>query len=70
MRRGASIKKLAQKMVFFLTNYSAKILVHLLGYNFCAEHHILAHFCQMLLPPKASRITRTKAPLRWHQKCW
>jgi hypothetical protein len=43
-------------MVFCLTKISAKILVHLLGYSFCAEHHILAHFCLLLLPQKSSKI--------------
>jgi hypothetical protein len=35
---------------------SAEIFLHILGYSFCTEHAILAHFCPMLLPLKASKI--------------
>jgi hypothetical protein len=61
---------MSQKMLFFFTNISATILVHVLGYSFCTEHHILAHFCQMLLPLRASKIICAKAALPLHQKCW
>jgi len=61
---------MAQKVLFGFTNISVEILLHILGYNFCNEDHILVHFCQTLLPSKASKIKCTKAVLRWHQKCW
>jgi hypothetical protein len=38
-----------------------KFLQHILGYNVCAEHHVLGHFYQMLLPLKASKIFCPKA---------
>jgi hypothetical protein len=44
-------------------------LLHVLGYSFSVEHHISAHFCQMLLPFKASKNISTKAALLWHQNC-
>jgi hypothetical protein len=52
-------------MVHFFTNISAEILLNVLGYIFCTEHHILAHFCQMLLPIKALEIICAKAALLW-----
>jgi len=42
------------------SNISAEILLHVLGNSFCTERHILAHFCRMLLPLKASKISATK----------
>jgi hypothetical protein len=68
MHKGTSIKKIAQKMLFCFANISAKIMLHVLGYSFFIEFHILAHFCQMLLPSKPSKIICTKAALLWHQK--
>jgi hypothetical protein len=44
--------------------------MHISGYRFHAERHILAQFCQMLLPQKASKIIQAKAVLLWHKKCW
>jgi hypothetical protein len=61
---------MSQKMLFCFTSISATILAHVLGYSFCAERHILAHFYQMLLPLRASKIICTKAALLWQQKCW
>jgi hypothetical protein len=52
MRKGASIKKMAQKMLFCFTNISAEILLRVLDNSFCSEHHILAHFNQVLLAVK------------------
>jgi hypothetical protein len=43
----------AQKMQIGFTTISAQILKQVLGNCFCTERHILAHFCQMLLPFKA-----------------
>jgi hypothetical protein len=51
----------SQKMLFCLTNISAKIFLHILYYSFCDECHILVHFCQMLLPAKTSNIIYTDA---------
>jgi hypothetical protein len=56
------------KMLFCFTNISAEILLHVLGYSFYTQHHILAHICQMLLQLKASKIISAKAALLWHQK--
>jgi hypothetical protein len=36
---------MVQKMLFSSAKISAEILDHILGYRFCAMHHILAHFC-------------------------
>jgi hypothetical protein len=54
-------------MLFCFTNISAEILLHILGYSFCSKQHILAHFCRMLLPFKASKISSAKATQLWHQ---
>jgi hypothetical protein len=40
-----SIKYMAQKILFFHFNIWAEILLHILGYSFCSEHHILAQLC-------------------------
>jgi hypothetical protein len=56
---------MAQKMLFCFTNISAEILINFLGYSFCTESHILAHFCQMLLPLKESKIAYAKLALLW-----
>jgi hypothetical protein len=57
-------------MILRFTNISAEILQHIFGYSFCAEHHILAHFYQMLLPLKESEIICARAVLLLGQKCW
>jgi hypothetical protein len=44
---------MAQKMLFCFSYISAEILVLVLGYSFCTEHHILAHFCQNAVAIKA-----------------
>jgi hypothetical protein len=61
---------MSQKMLLCFANISAEILLHILGYSFCTEHHILVHFCLMLLPLKASKITCAKAALLRHLKYW
>jgi hypothetical protein len=48
---------MAQKMVFCFMGISAEILLHILSYSVCAEHHILVCFFQMVLPSKASTIS-------------
>jgi hypothetical protein len=45
------------------TNICSEILLHISGYSFCAESHILAQFCQMLLAHRASKIICAKADL-------
>jgi hypothetical protein len=50
-------------MIFCFTNISAKISLDILSYRFCAEHHILVHFCQIVLPLKALKIIRGKTAL-------
>jgi hypothetical protein len=52
-------------MFFCLTNISAKILARALEYSSCTEHLIFAHFCQMLLPLKASKIICAKDATLW-----
>jgi len=47
---------------------SDKILLHTLGYGFCTQQFILAYFCQIPLPSKASEIICAKAALLWRQK--
>jgi hypothetical protein len=37
---------MAQDMLFFLSNVSAEILLHILGNSFYAKYHILVHFLQ------------------------
>jgi hypothetical protein len=50
MTKGAGVKKIAQMMLFCFTDINAEISVHISGYRFHAGRHILAQFCQMLLP--------------------
>jgi hypothetical protein len=50
-------------MPLYFTNISGKILLHFLGYSFCAECVILVHFCQGNLPLKAHKIICAKAVL-------
>jgi hypothetical protein len=52
-------------MLFCFANISAEILLLILGCSFCIEHPILTHFCPMLLPLKASKISCAKAALLW-----
>jgi len=47
-------------MLFCYTNISAEILLHVLGYDFHTKQHILAHFYQIQLPLKASKILAPK----------
>jgi hypothetical protein len=47
-------------MLFCYTNISADILLLVLGYDFHTKQHFLAHFYQMLLPLKASKILAPK----------
>jgi hypothetical protein len=49
MRNSASIKEMAQKMLFSFTN----ILLHILGYSFCTEGHILVQYCKIALAIKS-----------------
>ncbi len=62
-KKKKKVKKVAQKMLFWFTNISAKKLQLILGYNFCTEHHNLMNFCQMLLPLKELKIICAKAAL-------
>jgi hypothetical protein len=56
MCKGTSTNKMAQKMLLCLT----KILQCVLSFRFCTEHHILAHFCQMLFPTKVKKLSEKK----------
>jgi hypothetical protein len=59
---------MVQKMLFGFANIFSKNLLRILGYRFCAECHILAHFHETLLSLKASKIICIRATLFWHQK--
>jgi hypothetical protein len=43
---------MTQKMSFCFTNISAKIVLHILGYSFCAECHILLPFLPNVVASK------------------
>jgi hypothetical protein len=43
-------------MLICFPNISADILVNILSNNFCVEHQTLAHFCQMPLPFRISKM--------------
>jgi hypothetical protein len=58
-----------QKMLFCFTNNSAEIFIKCFRLTLLRKHHILVHFCQMLLPLKALQIIGAKAALLWHQRC-
>jgi hypothetical protein len=60
---------MAQKTLFGFTNLSAEIFLHVLGYTFCEECHILAHFHQMQLPLKALKIICANDVLHLRQIC-
>jgi len=47
-------------MLFCFISISAEILLHILGYCYWAEYHILAHLCKVLLPSKASELSVQK----------
>ncbi len=47
-------------MMLCLIYISAKISLHVLSYNFCAERHNLAHFYKINLSLKALKISAQK----------
>jgi hypothetical protein len=57
-------------MMFYFTNIFAEISLHILCYSFSPQRHLLAHFCQMLLPSKAQKIISAKAVLLLRHNCW
>jgi hypothetical protein len=67
---GAMTKQMAHKLLLCFTNMFAEILVHVIGYCYCAEHHALEKFCHLLLPSKTSEIICAKAAFMCYQKCW
>ncbi len=67
MHRGASIKQTVNKMLLYFTNISAEILLHILGYNFWNEYHILVQLFNMLLTLKVSINICAKGALHWHK---
>jgi hypothetical protein len=67
MHRGTSIKQTVNKMLLYFTNISAENLLHIFGYNFCTEYHILVQFCDMLLTLKVSINICAKGALHWHK---
>ncbi len=45
-----------KEMLLCFTNICDEILLHVLGYRVCVEHHIFAHFCRMkIVCPKLPR---------------
>jgi len=54
---------MALKMLLCFNNISHENLLHILGYSFCADHHILVDFCQKLLPLTVLKIIYAKAAL-------
>jgi hypothetical protein len=60
---------MAQKLQFFFANISGEILLHILGYHFCAKNHIYLHFLPNAVAIKASNTICAKAALRWCMKC-
>jgi hypothetical protein len=63
MHKVVSISQMAQMMLFRFTNSYAEILLHILGYIFCDEYHILVLFCQILLPLKTAKSIIAKVAL-------
>jgi hypothetical protein len=59
---------MAQNIFVCFTKISAEILLHIFGYNFYTDRHILVHFIQMLLQLKASKRFCVKGASLWHQK--
>ncbi len=52
MRKGNGRKEMVQKMMLCFTNINAEILLYILSYCFCTEHHILAHFFKFAIDVK------------------
>jgi hypothetical protein len=46
---------MAHKLLLCFTNMFAEILVYVVGYCYCVEHHALEKFCHLLLPLKTSK---------------
>jgi hypothetical protein len=61
---------MALRKLFGFTNISENSLLHILGYSFCAKHHILVHFWHELLQLYASKIILAKAALSRSGKRW
>jgi hypothetical protein len=53
MRKDAGIRQMTQMILFCFNNISDKNLLHVFGYGFYIECHIMAHFCKVPLPLKA-----------------
>jgi hypothetical protein len=51
--KGPVADQISLKMTFCVTNISAEILIHVLGYGICAKQQILMYFHLALLPLKA-----------------
>jgi hypothetical protein len=47
-------------MLFCFTNISAEIVLHILDYNVCTKHHILAQFCQCCYHKKHQKLSAQK----------
>jgi hypothetical protein len=57
-------------LLFCAANICAEHLLHILGYTFCTEHHILAQCCQMWLTQKVLKVLFAEAAPFWWQKWW
>jgi hypothetical protein len=57
MHKDVSISQMAQMMLFHFTNNSAEILLHILGYIFCDEYHILVIFVKFCCHKKQQKVS-------------
>ncbi len=51
---------MARNVSMCLTDICTEIWLNILGYSFCTKHHILAQFCQLLLPQKRQKLLAQK----------
>ncbi len=61
MRKVNGMKEMVQKMIICFTNINAEILLHILGYCFYTEHHILAQFFKCAIAFKHVKIYLRKS---------
>jgi hypothetical protein len=61
MRKVNGMKEMVQKMMLCFTNINAEILLYILGYSFCTEHHVLPHFFKCAIAVKHSKIYLRKS---------
>jgi hypothetical protein len=69
MHNNNNIKQPMKKMLFRFTNISAEILLHVVGYSFCAESHIFGTLLTNAVSIKSIKNHLAKASLLSRQKC-